>query len=145
MRLPAWLVMLTVFVLFLSLIGFNIPGLPKIPEALGITITNSTIESVNYQDSSLWNQIFGDSLGILLLVVGGGAVIVGFFAKGYDPSLVVVPFIVYVGGVFISAIASVMTYVIAIEQAWLTSIIGIIFGGLLVGFTMACVDYFRSG
>lgn len=145
MRLPGWLIMLTVFVLFISLIGIDIPGLPNISNALGITITNSTIESVNYQDSGFWNNLFGDGLGILLLIVGGGAVIVGFFAKGYDPSLVVIPFIVYVGGVFISSIASVMTYVIALDQIWLTSIIGIIFGGLLVGFTMACVDYFRTG
>ena len=145
MRLPTWLVMLTVFALFLSLIGFSIPGLPDIPNALGITITNSTMTGVNYQDSGFWNNIFGDGLGILLLLVGGGAVVVGLFAKGYDPSLVVVPFIVYVGGVFISSIASVMIYVIALEQIWLTSIIGLIFGGLLVGFTMACIDYFRSG
>jgi len=154
MKLGGWIMMLTVMILFLSLMGLTIPGLNPISQSMGITINESSsqITSVDVESSSLWNKLFGTAAftvlgveitgGILLVLLGTGAVVVGLFAKGYDTSLVILPFIVFIAGLFISTFSSIIVYTIGEGSAWMTSIVSILFVGLAVGFIMSCVDYF---
>jgi len=157
MRLGAWMVMLISMILFLSFMGIQIAGLNPIPETFGININQSTgdLESADVEASGFWGTLFGEtaftilgiefSKGILISLVGTIVVIIGLFAKGYDPSLVVIPLLVFIGGVFISTFWSIIKYVGEFHQSWMTNITAIIFTGLAIGFTMAIVDYFRTG
>ncbi len=144
MKLQGWLIMLTGMVMFLSLLGLPI-GFDQILNSIGVNINSDTaqISSVDIEDSSFWSKIFGDT-GILIILGAGAVVTIGLFARGYDPSLIVIPFIVFVGAIYISAFISIIQYVITFNQPWVTSIISIIFTSLMVGYIVSCVDYFAG-
>lgn len=156
MKLGAWLVMLTVMILFLSMIGLNIAGLNPIREAVGVQINETTGEVINadIENSSFFGKLFGAgtftlfgvefTAGILIALLGTGMIVIGLFAKGYDTSLIILPFVVFVAGLFISTFWSIISYVNDFHQSWMTSIITIIFVGLGIGFIMSCVDYFAG-
>jgi len=137
--------MLTGMIMFLSLLGLP-TGLTPVLDGLGVTLnsTTSTVMTADLESSSLWSKIFGSGAGILIILGGAAVVTIGLFARGYDPSLVILPFIVFVGGLFISTFWGVTLYVSTFNQTWLTSIIALIFTALAVGFVTACVDYFAG-
>ncbi len=145
MKLGGWLVMLTAFVTILTIIGIP-TGLNPILQKIGINISPaSQLISTNLENSTFWNKLFSSGTGILVtLIAAGGAVIVGFFARGYDTSLVILPFVVFVAELYITAFSSIIKYVSAFGQWWLTSIMVVIFGSLGIGFIMANVDYFAN-
>ncbi len=144
MKLQGWIIMLTGMVMFLSLLGLPI-GFDSILNSIGVDIDSDTAEinSIDIEDSNFWSKIFGDN-GILILLGLGAVVTIGLFARGYDPSLIVIPFIIFAGGVYIVAFSSIISYVITFNQPWMTKIIGVIFGALMVGYIVACVDYFAG-
>ncbi len=144
MKLQGWIIMLTAMVMFLSLLGLPI-GFDSILNAIGADIDSDTtqVNSIDIENSSFWSKIFGDN-GILVLLGLGAVVTIGLFARGYDPSLIVIPFIIFAGGVYIVAFSSIISYVITFNQSWMTKIISIIFGALMVGYIVACVDYFAG-
>ena len=143
MKLGAWIVMLTAFIMFLSLMGFT-TGVNTVLSGLGVNMTNSQLISSDIQDSTIWSQLFG-GLGILVVVgTAVGSVVIGLFGKGYDTSLVYLPFIIWAAGFFIISIVNVMGEVIDLNQSWMTGIVGLIFTALSVGFLMACADYFGN-
>jgi len=156
MKLGGWLVMLTVMVLFLSFIGLDIAGLNPISEGMGITTnsTNSEVISADLESSTFWGRLFGEATfslfgieftaGILIILLGTGAIIVGLFARGYDTSLVILPFVVFVAGLFISTFWSIIMYVKDFHEVWMTPIVTLLFMGLGIGFVMSCVDYFAG-
>lgn len=156
MKLGAWMVMIVTMILFLSLIGLSIPGLNPIVEGIGVNIneSSSSIVSADIESSNLWSKLFGTTAftlfgipftaGILIVLLGTGAVVVGLFAKGYDTSLVILPLIVFVAGLFISTFWAIINYTMGFNQLWITSIVSILFIGLAIGFIMSCVDYFAG-
>jgi len=145
MKLGAWLVMLTAMIMFLSLLGLP-TGLNSTLEKVGININPDTaqIESADIESSTLWDRVFGSGIGILVILGAGAIIAIGLFARGYDPSLIIIPLIVLVAGVYISTFWGVISYVATFNQTWMTSIVGLIFSVLAVGFTMSCVDYFAG-
>lgn len=155
MKLGTWMVMLIVLIMFLSFMGVP-TGLNPIPEAFGIDINNtdSTLEGADVESSNFWSYLFDEepfellgvkfSKGILLSLVGTALVVIGLFAKGYDTSLVILPIVVFIAGLFISTFWGVISYVSTFSQWWMTSLITIIFGGLAVGFIMSCLDYYAG-
>lgn len=155
MKLGAWMVMLVVMILFISFIGIAIPGLNPIPQAFGLNVSsNSTVINADVENSGVWSVLFGESAftlfgvsfskGILVALIGIAVIVIGLFAKGYDVSLVILPIVAFVGGLFISAFWAVISYTIQFNQIWLTGIITLILGGLAVGFVMSLVDYFSG-
>jgi len=156
MKLGGWLIMLTILILFLSFIGLNIAGLNPITEGIGVTMNETTggIQNADIEESGFWNRLFGTTAftlfgisftaGILIALIGTGAVVVGLFAKGYDTSLVILPFVVFVAGLYISTFWSIMGYVKDLKEVWMTNIVALLFIALAVGFIMACVDYFAG-
>ena len=145
MKLGSWLVMLTVMIMFLTLIGLP-TGLDATLDKIGINInpTTSEIVSADIESSTLWDRIFGSGIGILVILGAGAVVAIGLFARSYDTSLVILPFIVFVAGMYISTFWGIIDFVSKLNQAWMTSIVGLIFTGLAVGFVMSCVDYFAN-
>jgi len=144
MKLGGWVVLLSTMVLFLTLLGLP-TGLSRVLDSMGVTISQETngIDVVDIEQSSIWDEIFGTT-GILVALIGTviGSVAIGLFGKGYDVSLVYAPFIVAIAGMYASTFWGIISYVKSFEQLWMTSIVGLIFGVLGVGFLMACLDYF---
>lgn len=138
MKLSTWVVMMTVFLMFLTFLGVD-TGVTSILTTLGINIINSTLTGADVVSSSFW-----DTLIAVLAIVSGGTVIIGLFAKGYDPSLVIAPAITFIGALFAPAFISIISYVSSFNQWWATSLIVTIFGGLMIGFTMSLIDYFAG-
>jgi len=144
MKLGGWVVMLSAMVLFLTLMGLP-TGLDSIMTSIGVTTNSTTSEivSVDVEQSSIWDSIFGTT-GILVLIIGTGvgSILIGLFGKGYDVSLVYAPFIVAIAGIFVSTFWGIIVYVKGFEQLWMTYIVVLIFGVLGLGFAMSCLDYF---
>lgn len=145
MKLGGWLVMLTAMIMFLSLMGLP-AGLDGILDAVGIDINPDTsqIEGIDMESSTFWSELFDGTSGILVALVGAAVIAIGLFARGYDPSLVILPFIVVVATLYISTFTAIFKLVVDLNQTWMASIVGIIFGALAVGFVMSCVDYFAN-
>jgi len=155
MKLGSWMVMIVVMIMFLSFMGLQ-TGLSPIPETFGINInqTDSSVTNADLENSGFWNYLFGStaftilgiefSKGILLAIAGTGVIIIGLFAKGYDTSLIILPLVIFIAGLFVSTFWAIISMVSIYNQWWMTSIITLIFGGLAVGFGMACVDYFAN-
>ena len=154
MRLGEWMVMLSVMIMFLSFIGVP-TGLNPTISTLGINISsNSTMTNADVESSGFWGYLFGESAftlfgvsfskGILISLVGTGVIIIGLFAKGYDTSLIILPLVVFIAGLFVGTFWAIISYVSTFHQWWMTSIITLIFGGLAIGFIMSCVNYFAG-
>jgi len=141
MKLGGWMVMIVSMIIFLEFMGIP-TGLSVILNSFGITINSASGELINagLDNSSVWLQI----LTVLTALSIGGAVIVGLFAKSYDTSLVILPLIVAIGGIFIVTFGAIILYVKALDIQWMTMLITTIFGALGVGFIMSCVDYFAG-
>jgi hypothetical protein len=144
MKLGSWMVMIVAMVIFLEFMGIP-TGLSVILDSFGITINSTSGELINagIDNSSIWNDIFGAS-GILILLAAGGAIVVGLFAKSYDTSLIILPLIITIGGIFIVTFGTIILYIKALEIQWMTMLITTIFGAMGVGFVMSCVDYFAG-
>lgn len=144
MKLGNWMVMIVAMVIFLEFMGIP-TGLSVILNSFGININSTTGEVINagLDNSSFWNSIFGIS-GVLILLASGGAVVVGLFAKSYDTSLIILPLIITIGGLFIITFGTIILYVKSLDVQWMTMLITTIFGTLGVGFIMSCVDYFAG-
>ena len=143
MKLGGWVVMLTALILFLTFTGVT-TSLTKPLTTMGILIDEDTseLQSGDLENSPFWAKFFGSSGVIFALVAGGITVAIGLFGKGFDPSLVYAPIIVYIGGIFISSFWEIISFVDGYGAAWLTTIISMVLLALGVGFIMACVDYF---
>jgi len=133
MKLGGWLMMLTGMILVLTFLGID-SGLSSILSWMGISTT-----SADFAISTFFTTII-----VALGVIGTGAIVIGLFAKSYDPSLIITPFIVLVLALFIKTFVSIINLVGGYEQSWITSITIVIFGVLGVGFVMSGVDYFAN-
>ena len=145
MRLQGWVVMLVGLILFLTLMGFP-TGLESIVGKLGVSINATNGDFIaNAEASTLWNDVFNTGGFLVALTLTVGVIVIGLFAKGYDPSLIYAGICVMVGFMFIGTFWGVMSMVGGYEQWWLTAIIGFIFTTLSFGFIMALIDYFGGG
>ena len=141
MKLGGWMIMLTAMMLFLSIVGIP-TGVSGILDKIGITL-NVDDETVNadIESSTFWYYFMA-----ALTAVAAGAIIVGFFAKGYDTSLIILPLVIWIAGAFIGTFWIIIQYTAQNSggQYWMTSIVTLIFSVLAIGFIMACMDYFAG-
>jgi len=145
MKLGTFVSMFVIMMIFLEFVGIP-TGLSVVLENFGVTINPTTHELVNadISNSVFYGWVFS-SAGILILLSIGGAIIVGLFAKSYDPSLVVLPLIISIGTLFISTFVSIISYVQAeTTETWIIKLVATIFVGLGVSFVWSCVDYFTG-
>jgi hypothetical protein len=113
-------------------------------EYYGVNIISSELVSADIENSGFFDYLFNSTTGILAVLIGGGLVIIGFFAKSYDTSLIIIPIIVSQVILFIGIFWSTIAYVMTFGQSWLTAIVGLILIGMLVGFIWSAVDYFAG-
>lgn len=149
MKFWNYVVILTAMIIFLEFTGVP-TGLSSILNTIGININQNTSEliSADIANSGFYSQVFGSGVGLLAILIasGVGIVIVGLFAKSYDVSLIVAPFIVFVGGLYISTFWTLILYVqnISGQQGWIVALITTILAPLGIGFVISCVDYFKG-
>ena len=146
MKLWNYIIIFITMILIIEFSGLH-TGLGGTLKTFGITInpTTSELEEADIQNSSLFLRIFQTNVGILaaLLATGVGAIIVGFFAKSYDPSLILLPLIVFIGGLFASTGLALINF-IPENETWLKALIGTIFLPLIAGYVWSCVEFFRG-
>lgn len=120
-------------------------GLSTTLDNFGISINPNTSQLItaDLENSGFFSKIFGNT-GILIILLGGGAIIVGLFAKSYDTSLIILPLVVMLGTLFASTFWSVIKYTQSFGQDWMTALIATIFIPLGIGFLLACVEFFRG-
>jgi len=145
MKLGEFCVMIIVMIVFLQFLGLP-TGLSVIPESYGININEDSGQLTNADvgNSYYYLKIFGAVTGFLIVLAGGGAVIVGLFAKSYDTSLIILPLVVATAGTFITTFWAIILHVQNLGQPWATNLITIIMGGIGVAFIWSCVDYFAG-
>jgi hypothetical protein len=143
MKFSEWIVVLMVMAVFLSFVGIP-TGITSVMEYYGVNITSSELVSADIENSGFFDYLFNSTTGILAVLIGGGLVIIGFFAKSYDTSLIIIPIIVSQVILFIGIFWSTIAYVMTFGQSWLTAIVGLILIGMLVGFIWSAVDYFAG-
>jgi hypothetical protein len=131
MKLGGWLITLTAMISFLTLIGID-TGVSSILTSLGISSTGADLSG----------STFYTTLIAALAVITSGAVIIGLYAKSYDTSLVILPFLLFVLGLFAKTFASIINVVSAYDQTWMTYIVVVRFAPLGIGFIISCVDYY---
>lgn len=138
MKLGTFVVMLLVMLMFLQFVGVDVTGSSKILNAMGLG--NGDIEN-----STLWSEIFAIS-GILGGLIGVAVIFVGLFTRSYDPSLAILPFIIFIAGLMISAFFNIINYVgdVLPGQDWIINLVMTIFGALGVAFVFSCVDYYAG-
>lgn len=132
--------------LFMTFMGIP-TGLTVILNQLGININPATLQFINISlgNSVFWNWIFTEGALAVLVSSGVGAIIVGFFARSYDSSLIILPIIISFAGLYISLFGITILYVVnTIQQAWATNLIVTVFGALGLGFIWSCVSYFAG-
>ena len=144
MKLGTFVVMFLVMVMFLEFVGVP-TGASTILGTFGINInSNNELTDIDSGNSTFWDWIFGAGAGILLIISAGGAVIIGLFAKSYDTSLVILPFIVSIGTLLSSTMFTIIKYMNGYGQAWATNIVAMVLVGVGIAFIMSCVDYFAG-
>lgn len=143
MKLGTYVVLIVTMIAFLEMIGVP-TGASNILSSFGIDInpTTSALNSADIESSTFFYWLFGTGAGVLVIAGGIGAVIVGLFAKSYDPSLIALPLIVSLGSLLASTIWTIIKYAQSIAPSWATNIVGLIMIGIGIGFVMSCVDYF---
>ena len=133
MKLGGWVIMLTTMIIVLTLVGVD-TGLSSILDFLGISSTGV----------DFGNSTFSIALLVALGVIGTGGIIVGFFAKSYDPTLIITPFLITIAGFYIKTFVSIVSLVNSYSQTWMTYIAVVLFGALAVGFGMSVMNYFSG-
>jgi len=144
MKLANYVIMLLTMMIILEFIGLP-TGLSSILNSFGVNINSNTgqLISADIGNSTFWNWIFANT-GILVLVSAFAAVIVGLFAKSFDTSLVIAPFIVSLASLMIGTFSGLISYAASIGQNWTIAIIVTIFIPIAAGFIMACLDEFAG-
>jgi len=144
MKFSEWVVVLLVMAIFLSLVGIP-TGITSVMNDYGVNITTAGgIQTADMGNSGFFNYLFGTGTGILIVLIGSGAVIIGLFAKSYDTSLVILPIILTTATSFIAIFWSTIKYIMQFEQIWMTSTIGLLFVGIGAAFIWSAVDYFAG-
>lgn len=141
MKLGGWIVLITVMITFLSLIGFSTSFSP-ILNSLGIVINDGIVSSVDLESSSFFDYLFNSLTGFFITLALTSAVVAGLYIATKDTNLLALPFIIWIGSLFASSFWTITSTIIDTGSWWMTGIVTIIFGGLMVGFVMSCFDYF---
>ena len=138
MKLGEWTVVLITMIVFLELMGIT-TGLGILTD-FGISITDGTFSGGDLEGAAFWALV----LGILSTVGVGSAVLIGYFTKSYDTSIVIAPMIVSVVAIFASTFFSIMSIPEIAEVIWIKNIISILFVGMGVAFLWSALDYFAG-
>jgi len=145
MKLWNYIVLLLTMILFLEFVGMP-TGVSLILDTFGININPTTTELVtaDIENSTFFGWVLAGS-GILVVLAGGSAIVVGLFARSYDTSLVILPALISVGTLFAGTFWLVIKYVSDApgSTGWAVKLVAMIFVPLAAGFVWSCVEFFQ--
>ena len=145
MKLWNYMMIMLTMIIFLSFMGLSPPAVSdKLSDmGIGISSTDATLTSYDVGNSVWFNFLFSGAGALLLTVLTGGAVIVGFFTKSFEWKLVLLPFFTSFVVLFIGFGWSIITLVNTTEgSGWLVPIIATVFLPLTVMFVFSIVEWF---
>ena len=144
MKVWNYIFMFIAMMVFLEFVGLP-TGLSGTLNYFNIQFNSETSQLItaDLESSTLYNFIFG-STGILILLLTGGVVIVGFFTKSFNPELILLPFVTVVLVKFIGTAWAIIKYAQTTGQDWIIAIIATIFIPLGVGYIIATVEWFKG-
>jgi len=145
MKIWNYIVIFLTMMMVMEFCGLH-TGISGTLEIFGISINSETsnLETGDIQNSRFYSKIFGEDTGVIItLLATGVGIIVGLFSKSYDPSLILLPVILFVGGLFASTGLSLISY-ISEDEVWMRALIGTIFLPLIAGYIWSCVEFFRG-
>ena len=140
MKLWNYMFTITGLSVILALAGLDIPILRDLFNAIGLTVSNSGIETFAVE-STLWSKIFGTG-GILTAIGTTGAIGIGGFLYTKDKSFLIVPLITGVLFIWASVLVAIVLQKGGYEV--FGTIISIIWIALTIGFIQSCIDYFMG-
>lgn len=138
MKVWNYFIIFTTLFIFLEFVGFSM-GFGNILGYFGVQFSEGQLVSADIANSNLYSFIF-----TTVLILSGGAVIIGLFSKSFEPSLVLLPVITTVFVKFANTAWVIIKYAQETGQAWLTGIVALIFIPLTLGYVVACVEWFRG-
>ena len=143
MKLGGWTIMLAVMIVLLSLMGVS-TTLSPLAESVGIYVTDSVVQTADMESSSLWDELFNASSGILVTLAGTSLIGIGLYVWTKDRKVTIVPFILWLGGIFITSFWTIISQISELNTWWMTSLSALFFGALAIGYVFACLDYFLN-
>ena len=152
--MKAWNLMFISVGLILTLHFFGYPtgAVGTILDSLNVGIDNSdplspVLTNVTVTDSLWYNKLLddaGSTKGILILLgLATAAIAASLITRAKPENLILLPIIITMGA-FLSAYASLMTYVISQGQQWISLVITMIFLPIAAGFILALAEFFRG-
>lgn len=145
MKLWNYMMIMLTMMIFLFFMGLSPPAVSdKLSDmGIGISTTDATLTSYDVGNSGWYTTLFSGVGALLLTVLTGGAVIVGFFTKSFEWKLVLLPFFTSFVVVFVGFGWSIITLVKTTEgSGWLVPIIATVFLPLTVMFVFSIVEWF---
>lgn len=142
MKFGAWCVMITVMIMFCGMLGVNTALVPLLKDVGLYFGDDGDFQKADFQSSYMWSLLFGSVTGLLTTLAITGAVTVGLYLTSKDNAVLILPFLVWIGTLFVGSFWSMIIYVDALNQWWMTSLAVLIFGGLGIGFIFSALDYF---
>lgn len=142
MKLGEFCVVILVMIMFMQFMGLD-TGLGDVATGYGFIIGDGQLESADIESSTQYSSIFGIA-GILVLLGLSSAVIVGFFTRSFDTSLVILPLVTATATLFARTFWLIISHVQSLGQSWATNMVTIIMGGIGVAFIWSAVDYFAN-
>lgn len=138
MKLWNYLVIFTGVAVFMALAGLPVAGFTTLFDTIGLTLSDTGVKSFEIE-STLWTFIFGTE-GLLILLIGSGAVGIGTFLYTKDKSFLMIPIITGVFVYWISVLVSIINYT-RDYPIW-GVISAVIMIPLTLGFIVSCVEWF---
>jgi len=121
-------------------------GFSNVLEQVGLNYSNATgtIEAVDVVGSSLFQFLFNNTTGILILATGA-AIAIGFVTKSPVENIIMLPFITGILVIFVSTFAGIMNQVIGgTAPAWAAALIVTIFLPITVGLVISLAEWFKG-
>lgn len=143
MKVWNYLAIMITMMTFLYFLGMGPAGAESGLSSAGIQINQTTGELIesDVSNSTWWTDLFGVT-GLLVAVLTGGAVIVGFFTKQFDWKLVLIPFFTGTIIKFVSFGKAIVDMAIDTGENWLIGIVATIFLPLIVMFVFSVIEWF---
>lgn len=143
MKLGEFCVVLLVMITFMQFMGLP-TGLEDVSRSYGFIINDGQLTSADMESSTEFLKVFGVAAGILVILGLSTAVVVGFFTRSFDTSLVILPLVTGTATLFARTFWTIISHVKGLEQAWATNTVTLIMGGIGVAFMWSAVGYFAN-
>ena len=144
MKFWNYIMLFTTVMLVLEFAGME-TGFTSIFEDLGISFNDDNeLTSADVGGSGLWDELFGITGALLTIAATAGIIIVGLLSRSQVENYVLLPVTIWITTLFIGTIGLIIKSSLALGQAWMGALLGIILIPLGVGFIVSAAEFFRA-